>query len=236
MSRETYAAMHLRRFANAVSIAMAVPGGRQRDAQTLRSLFELLGKSYESALSAKHLSALAQAKPAPSVSTAAVAAPIESVELSPATPVTAPAAVATVLPSMPSVSSKPVSEDVISQLSAISGNTAATNFFATTPWSLRKVEEKSPARPNESAAQGLQHASAVVVDTVSEESTALSYFGALAWQGGASSKVVSIQPSPAIAESEKARFGVLPSTGTPDSKAQSVDFFRGVPWSRAEQK
>jgi hypothetical protein len=235
MSRETYAAMHLRRFANAVSIAMAVPRGRQRDAQTLRSLFESLGKSYESARSAKHLGALAATKSEPSPLTSARVSYVEPVAPTPVIPPVVPPPAVSAGPAMVPVTTKAVPEAVLNKLSEISGSTAATNFFAATPWSLRKTEGKSPMPADVSTIESRHHATAVV-DSASEESTATSFFRTLSWQGSASSKVVSIQPSPAIAESERARFGILPGGTTSDTKAQSVDFFRDVPWNRAEQK
>lgn len=243
--------MHLRRFANAVSIGVAVPRERQRGPQTLRALFESLGKGYEAATSARYLNALAE-QPRSGVSTdhdsviavvsPATGAPVATTqtlavasELNRSTTLTAAASIPaqelapTVARSVHA--EKPaVSAAVIDQLSNISGKAVATSFFSATPWSLKKSGDAQPAI----AAHDLQRAGKLVSKSTNDDAKAVDYFGAIAWKG-LSARIISIPASEGIAPENMGNFGFLPNNDIEVNAKQSIEFFRQIPWGRQEQ-
>ncbi len=219
MTRDHHAAVHLRRFANAVSIAMAVPRGQQGEAQTLRGMFELLGKSFQAARSGRQLSLMASSHAADPVLPARTYLSCRDVAI-----VDSPSASATIAAPEKGVA---IPSAVIDQLSAMSNGSKAADFFAATPWSLhRSGGVSATTSPNKGVLKS------ATIET--KDQTAAHYFSAIQW-GHSSNSTVSIPSSPSVADSDKGRFGVLPKAGASEMPSQSVEFFSQVPWNRADK-
>ncbi|MGL4574126.1 MAG: hypothetical protein ACRCV9_04965 [Burkholderiaceae bacterium] len=210
-----------------------MPRGQPGSTQTLRGLFELIGRSYDASAAVRAMIDAADVENARKGSAATTAPKVASNAADTAKTVVRSPSVAR---EQPPASQSPVPVSAAKPQPAVRAvapakrtavfdvaRTVAVKFFGQMPWSGARADAQAQQADSTPQAARVSQSVFGPIDRIN----AKEFFVKLAWSGAAAA-TVSIQPSAQRDAGAEQRFGMLP--GLADLQTASVSLFKEIPW------